>query len=481
VTAARDSPTSGHLARQISLLPLVGLIFFSVSGGSYSLEELISASGPGMAILLLVLMPVVYGLPIAAITTEMATAIPEEGGTYVWAQRAFGNFAAFQAGLLRWLNSWVDMAIYPVLFASYLAPVFVPAHAGHTVFLSAGPFTLDVHWLVGVVCIIIPMAILNVRGAKSVGDSAVLFAAIALGPLAILAALGLFKIFAEHSNPLTPFIVEGSSIPAAAGAGLSLVMWSYCGFDRVGLIAGEIKNPTKLIPKAMFISMIVVVASYILPLVGALATGGWQNWVAGSFADIGGQLGGRWLQILVIVGGMFAVIGMYSSLLMSNSRSIYVLAADRWAPSVLTRKSRRHHTPVVSIVVSSVIYAAFSTVSFTQLVVVDVFLINLLLMISLVSLIVLRIKEPDLPRPAKIPGGWIGLTAVGAPLAAVICYVTWYTMWHYGTTSVWLVGAILALSTLAYFPARRLHRPKHTDAPFAAGDSAAVTPSMRTH
>jgi amino acid transporter len=399
----------------------------------------------------------------------MATAIPEEGGTYVWARRAFGDFAAFQAGLLRWLNSWVDMAIYPVLFASYLAPLFVPAQAGHTVFLSAGPFTLDVHWLMGVVCVIIPMAILNVRGAKSVGNSSVLFALIALGPLAILAALGFFRIFTEHSNPLIPFVVDGSSIPAAAGAGLSLVMWSYCGFDRVGLIAGEIKNPAKVIPKAMLISMLIVVASYVLPLVGALATGGWQTWVAGSFADIGYQLGGSWLKILVIIGGMFAVIGMYSSLLMSNSRSIYVLAADRWAPSVLTRKSRRHHTPMVSIVVSSVIYAAFSTVSFTELVVVDVFLINLLLMISLFALIALRIKEPDLPRPAKIPGGWVGLAAVGLPLSTVICFVTWYTMRDYGATSVWLVVAILVLSTLAYFPARWLHRRSRTDTSNADG------------
>ncbi|KAA0111012.1 APC family permease [Mycolicibacterium sp. P9-22] len=455
-----------QLARQIALLPLVGLIFFSVSGGAYSLEALISTSGPGMGILLLVVMPLVYGLPIAAITTELATAMPAEGGTYVWARRALGDFAAFQAGVLRWLNSWVDMAIYPVLFASYLSALFVPAEAGHTVIASFGPFVLDVHWIVGVVCVIIPMAGLNIRGAKSVGESSLLFAVIALAPLAILAGFGIVKLITDQTNPLSPFMVDGSSATAAFGAGLALVMWSYCGFDRVGLIAGEIKNPTRVIPKAMFIAMIVVIASYVLPLVGSMAVGGWESWEAGSFGDIGERLGGTWLAVLVTVGGMFAAIGLYSSLLMSNSRSIFVLATDRWAPPVFTKISPRFGTPVVAIVVSSVMYALFSLGSFIDLVVIDVFLINLLLLVNLIALVALRIKEPTMPRPAKIPGGWLGIAAMGVPLTVVICYVTWYTVRDYGSISYWLIGGTLVLSVLVYFPARtyQQHHSSSADA-----------------
>ncbi|MGA5535069.1 APC family permease [Mycolicibacterium nivoides] len=448
------------MTRQISLLPLVGLIFFSVSGGAYSLEALISTSGPGMGILLLVVMPIIYGVPIAAITTELATAMPTEGGTYVWAQRALGNFVAFESGILRWLNSWVDMAIYPVLFASYLSTLFVPATAGHTVIASLGPFIIDVHWIVGVVCVIIPMALLNIRGARSVGDSSLLFAAIALTPLAILAVLGIVRLFVDHSNPLTPFLVEGSTAPAAFAAGLSLVMWSYCGFDRVGLIAGEIKNPTKVIPKAMLISMIVIIASYALPLIGSMAVGGWENWEAGSFGVVADQLGGKWLSVLVTVGALFAAVGLYSSLLMSNSRAIFVLAADRYTPPGLTRLSPRFGTPVVAIVVSSIIYAAFSLGSFIDLVVIDVFLINLLLLINLIALVVLRIKDPDMPRPAKIPGGWFGVALMGVPLTVVIVYVTWFTLRDYGTTAVWLLGGTLVLSVAAYFPANR-YRQRH--------------------
>lgn len=473
-----DSSTgdSVQLGRQISLLPLVVLIFFSCSGGAYSLEALIPVAGPGMAILLLMVMPLVYGIPIAAIATELSTAMPAEGGTYVWAKRGIGKFAAFQAGLLRWLEGWVGIAVLPVLFANYLSQLFAPAAAGHTVFFTVGPFTVDLHWIVGVVCVIVPTAVLNIRGSRSVGDSALLFAVFALGPLAILTAFGFTRIFTDHVNPVATFVPNGSSVALAIAAGLPLVMWSYSGLDRVGLIAGEIKNPTRAIPKAMFIAVIVIIASYVLPLTASLSVGGWQTWEAGSFGMIGAELGGPWLVVVVTVGGMFAAIGLYSSLLMGYSRSIFVLADDGWVPAVLGKRSRRYGTPVVSIVVSSAIYAIFSMFSFEDLVVVDVFVVNLLLVINLVALIALRVKEPNMARPAKIPGGWLGVSAVGVPMTVVIVYATWYSFSAFGgPNSVWLTFAILALSVLLYVPAR-VHQRRNPPATATAPVDDSTSP-----
>lgn len=90
-----ETTTTTRVVRQIAFLPLIGIIFFSVSGGAYSLEALISSSGPGLALLLIAVVPIIYGIPIAAITTELATAIPAEGGTYVWVKRSMGGFMAF--------------------------------------------------------------------------------------------------------------------------------------------------------------------------------------------------------------------------------------------------------------------------------------------------------------------------------------------------------------------------------------------------
>lgn len=129
-------------------MPLVGIIFLTVSGGSYSLEELVSATGPGLAFLALLLVPIFYGIPVAAITTELSSAVPAEGGTYEWMRRTLGDFMAFQAGLLRWIGSWIDMAIYPVLFASYITAFFPNFFNNEqAVLFAAGPISIDMRWL----------------------------------------------------------------------------------------------------------------------------------------------------------------------------------------------------------------------------------------------------------------------------------------------------------------------------------------------
>src|SRR5690348_12606162 len=119
------------LVRSISTLSLVFILYFSTSGGAFTTETLVASVGPGMALLILVLVPLVYSIPEVLLVGELASMLPEEGGYYRWVQRAFGPFWAFQNGWLTWLYSLVDMAIYPVLFMQYLG-YFFPGLAGPT-------------------------------------------------------------------------------------------------------------------------------------------------------------------------------------------------------------------------------------------------------------------------------------------------------------------------------------------------------------
>jgi amino acid transporter len=104
------------LPRAIGTLGLVFVLFFSTSGGPYTTETLIYSVGPGLGLLILALVPLVWSVPEALIVGELASMLPEEGGYYRWVDRAFGRFWAFQNGWLTWMYSLVDMAIYPVLF-----------------------------------------------------------------------------------------------------------------------------------------------------------------------------------------------------------------------------------------------------------------------------------------------------------------------------------------------------------------------------
>lgn len=450
------------LTRQIPLWSLVGLIFFSVSGGAYGLEELVPAAGPGMAILLILLTPIIYGIPIALITTELSTALPSEGGTYEWARRGLNSFWAFQAGALRWVNSWVDMALYPVMFSSYLA-LMLPSGFAEQVVYSLGPVDVTMGWLAGVVFVIVPFGIVNLLSSKIVGASSAWIAVIVLIPLAAMSVVGVTTLITEGIDPLNPFALDGAAPLASFGIGLSIIMWSYCGFDSIGVIAGEVKNPGRVIPKATMIAMIVIVLSYLLPTLAGLAAGGWEDWTTGSFGDAAATLGGPALGLAVTFGGMIAAMGLYSSLLLSSSRVVFVLARDRWITGALAKQTKKTGTPWVSVIVSSVLYAVFSMGSFSDLVVVDVFLINALLILSLAALIALRIREPDLPRPAMIPGGWLGIAAVGVPMVGVILFtmITQFTD-NGGFLALSLFLGAVAVTSLAYFPARA-YRRRHLD------------------
>src|SRR5215813_1072039 len=129
-----------------------------VSGGPYGLEDVVSGAGYGGAILLLLVTPLIWSLPTALMIGELSSAIPAEGGFYVWVKRALGPFWGFQEAWLSLAASAFDMAIYPTLFVIYLSEITPALRVGHR------------GVLVGVI-LVTACAMWNILGAKAVGDS----------------------------------------------------------------------------------------------------------------------------------------------------------------------------------------------------------------------------------------------------------------------------------------------------------------------
>jgi amino acid transporter len=95
-----------RLRRELGLLPLAAVVFFNVSGGPYGIEDTVPSFGPGLTLLLLVLTPLVWSLPVSLVMAELASAIPHEGGYVTWVRRAFGEFWGFQVGWWSWVDSF---------------------------------------------------------------------------------------------------------------------------------------------------------------------------------------------------------------------------------------------------------------------------------------------------------------------------------------------------------------------------------------
>ena len=112
--------------RQITLVPLIAATYFLVAGGPYGLEDIVSKAGYAGAMLILLITPLLWSLPAALMVSELASALPDEGGYYVWVTRAMGRFWGFQEAWLSLVGSVFDMALYPTLFVAYLGH-FAPA------------------------------------------------------------------------------------------------------------------------------------------------------------------------------------------------------------------------------------------------------------------------------------------------------------------------------------------------------------------
>src|ERR1044071_4397222 len=110
--------------RRLNLIPLIGTMFFIVCGGAYGLEPLVGAVGPAWALILILLTPIFWSLPIALMVAELSSALPVDGGYYVWVRTALGEFWAFQEGWWTICYMVVDLAVFPVLFVNYLAYFF---------------------------------------------------------------------------------------------------------------------------------------------------------------------------------------------------------------------------------------------------------------------------------------------------------------------------------------------------------------------
>jgi amino acid transporter len=381
---------------RLTLWPLVAATFFMVSGGTYGTEDIVHGAGYGKAILILLLTPLLWSLPTAFMIGELSSALPFEGGYYAWVRHAMGNFWGFQEAWLSLVASIFDMAIYPTLFVAYLTrmfPWFQENHRG--VFVALG--------------VVIVCALLNIAGVKVVSTTSLwLFFALS-APFAAIFVLAPFKIHAL-ANAITKPTTSNVNILG----GLLICMWNYMGWDNASTIATEVERPQRTYPRAMLWAVAIVALTYVLPFAAMTGLPA-SAWETGAWADVAQLMGGPVLRIALVAGGMLSGFGMFNALVMSYSRLPLAMAQDGMLPKVFAKLHPKSRAPWVAIIALAIGWGLALNIGFERLVTLDIMIYGASLTLEFVALIVLRVREPELKRPFRVPGGWFGAIAVGIP------------------------------------------------------------------
>ena len=374
-----------------------------VSGGTYGTEEIIHGAGYGHGILILLFLPVLWCLPTAFMIGELSSALPAEGGYYAWVRRGLGNFWGFQEAWLSLAASIFDMAIYPTLFVFYLKQMSPWFGEGNHAFY-AGLF------------VVISCAALNLAGIRVVGITSLWLFFLLSVPFALIVVLAPFKLNALGSAHAAA--TEGTGLGLLGG--VLVAMWNYMGWDNASTIAQEVERPQRTYPRAMIAAVVLVAMTYVLPFVAVYLTGIPASVFGGdgSWATVAGAMGGKilgfeWLRFLIVLGGMMSAFGMFNALVMSYSRLPLAMARDGMLPKVFGKRSTRTQAPWVAILVCATCWALCLGLGFKRLVTLDIMLYGASLMLEFVTLVVLRIREPELKREFRVPGGLAGVITCG--------------------------------------------------------------------
>ena len=390
---------------------------------------------------------------------ELAAAIPEAGGEYAYLREAYGPLWGF---LYSWTQMWVaksgSIATLATGFFYYLANFFPSLdRVFYRVPLPLGPHgaPLDLRWgQLLAIALIAALAWLNYFGVKLGGDVQVAVTGIKVVLIAgiIVAGLGFGSPHAPDppgNIPLTPLTAAGFF------AALVAALWAYDGWNNVAMVASEVRDPQRNLPRALIGGTLGVIAIYLLASAAYFRVLSPEQ--VGASPRVAGEMMRRILGAAgaggVSIAAMISIFAALNGSILTGARVPYAAARQGYFFRSIARVDAKRHTPGVSILA----LCAWSSLlvlsgSYSQLFTYVIFSSWILYGMATAAVIVLRIKQPDLPRPYRTPG--YPVVPVLFVLVAGVFIVS--TLWDSPRESLMGIGLILlGLPFYAYWSRRR--------------------------
>jgi APA family basic amino acid/polyamine antiporter len=404
---SRLKPSLGLFdATAISVGAIIGAGIFIVTG--------IAAGFAGSALMISMLIAAVIALFSALSFAELTAWQPREGSVYEYTYQLISPFAGFLVGWMWILSNTFAGAAVSLGFAYYLTALFP---------------ILPANWIAAMICI--AFTILNFVGIR---QSALLNNILVTAKLLILAFFVIYGLWYVNTANFASFA------PFQTGVfyGAFYIFFAYGGFARVAVIAEEVKNPKRNVPRAIMLSLVISTIVYIL--VGVIAVGliGAQQLAQSNspLKDAISQTGISAAAYIVSVGGLLATASVLLTSILGVSRMAYAMARRKDLPQALSALHRKFETPYYSIWIIGVLMALLVLfIDLTRVVAISTF--AMLFYYALANASALRLKTENRAYPRIVPT--IGVATCLALL--VFALFVSFESWMIGTASL-LIGAV---------------------------------------
>lgn len=375
----------------------------------------------GTASIFVIIFDMLLVICVALCFAEASSLFKKNGGPYVYAKEAFGDFIGFEVGFIKWAISIIAWATMAVAFATALGQI-----------IPAAQETMVKNTIV--VCILVGLGIVNILG---VNISKVLNNIVTISklvPLVIFIAVGIFFIKPANFVPLFP---NGAYQSGSFGEAALLLFYAFTGFESIAVAAEDMDNPQKNLPKAIIIVMLIVSFFYIMiqtvsigilgPELATITTP-----IQTALERILGPAGGA----LVAAGTLISIGGINIASSFITPRSGVALADDGLVPAFVGKRSKRD-TPYMAIIISVALAIPIAlSGSFTTLAAISVVSRFAQYVPTCLSILIFRKTKKDEVRSFQIPFGPV------VPIVAVVISV-WLLFQASMTQIVWGLGGLI--------------------------------------
>jgi basic amino acid/polyamine antiporter, APA family len=440
VGAPVASGTSDHLKRSFGTfeLTMFGVGSTIGTGIFFVLSQAVPKAGPAVIVSFFVA-GVAAGLA-ALCYAELASAVPISGSSYSYAYTTLGEVVAIGVAACLLLEYGVATAAVAVGWSGYVNKLLDNLFGFHVPkALSAAPWDPEPGYInLPAVILIALCALLLIRGASESAKVNAIMVVIKLGVLVMFAIIAFTAFDSDHLRGFAPFGVAG--IGSAAGT----IFFTFIGLDAVSTAGEEVKDPQKTMPRAIIAALVIVTFMYMLVALAALGTQSWQDFgqqeEAGLATILDNVTHSTWASTILAAGAVISIFTVTLITLYGMTRILFAMARDGLVSAKFAVVNPRTMTPVTNTVIVAVAAAILAAVVPLDKLA-DMVSIGTLTAFIVVSIgvIILRVREPDLPRPFKVPGYPVTPVLSVVACGYILFSLRWYTWLAF---SGWLALAL---------------------------------------